>query len=415
MDVRQSPPVSRRIASPRGLHLDRRRVGILAAILLALQVAGLLFVVAGTHGWIVRLSRPTTTDFVSFYAAGSLAAAGKPALAYNRAAHLAAEEKVAGDGIGYQFFNYPPVYLMPFALLARLPYLVSFGLFEAATLAFYLLVGLRILGERGGAALLALLAVPVVFWTIGLGQNGFLTAALFGAATLSIDRRPALSGLLFGLTCYKPQFGLLVPLALAAGGYWRAIVTASATVAALVLLSAAVFGAATWGAFFNAIGAAPATYGSGRILFAGMANPFGGARLLGADAPLAYAVQAVLAAIAAIVVAVVWRRHLSLPIRAAVLCAATLMAAPIALLYDLLVGVVAAAWLMRDRRAPAAAPWEGWVLAVLCLAAIGGPRTGEIWRVPLYPLIALAIFTLAAARAWRERVLRTAPQAFTQS
>jgi peptidoglycan/LPS O-acetylase OafA/YrhL len=91
------------------------------------------------------------------------------------------------------------------------------------------------------------------------------------------------------------------------------------------------------------------------------------------------------------------------------------MAAPIALLYDLLVGVVAAAWLVRDRRAPAAAPWEGWVLVVLCLAAIGGPRTGEIWRVPLYPLIALAIFTLAAARAWREVVLRTAPQAFTQS
>ena len=66
-----------------GDFLDRRRVLILGGVLLALELIVFLFLIAGTHGWIVPLERPTTTDFASFYAAGSLADAGTPALAYN--------------------------------------------------------------------------------------------------------------------------------------------------------------------------------------------------------------------------------------------------------------------------------------------------------------------------------------------
>ena len=66
--------------------------------LLAVQLAALLFIAAGTQGWIVRLDKPTTTDFVSFYAAGALADAGTPALAYDHAAHLAAISTRQSDG-----------------------------------------------------------------------------------------------------------------------------------------------------------------------------------------------------------------------------------------------------------------------------------------------------------------------------
>src|SRR5881394_3243312 len=114
--------------------LDRRRVRAGATILLGLQLAGFLFIVAGTHGWIVPLTKPTTTDFVSFYAAGALANAGTPALAYDHAAHLGAEERVVGAGIEYQYFNYPPVLILLCAALAMLPYLVAFIVFETATL-----------------------------------------------------------------------------------------------------------------------------------------------------------------------------------------------------------------------------------------------------------------------------------------
>jgi alpha-1,2-mannosyltransferase len=42
-----------------------------------------------------------------------------------------------------------------------------------------------------------------VFWTLGLGQNAFLTAALFRGFTLPVDRRPASSGVALGMICYK--------------------------------------------------------------------------------------------------------------------------------------------------------------------------------------------------------------------
>src|SRR5205085_10898883 len=122
----------------------------------------------------------------------------------------------------------------------------------------------------------------VVSWHFGLGQTGYLRAALFGAATLLIDRRPIAAGLLFGTLCYTPQFALLVPLALAAIGQWRAIAAGAASGAAFLLLSLALFGADTWHAWLAAAGSSPAMYGSGRILFAGMANTFGAARLIGA-------------------------------------------------------------------------------------------------------------------------------------
>src|SRR5271163_2542104 len=109
-----------------GAWLNRERVRAYAIILLVIELAVFAFLVAGTHGWIVPLDTPTTTDFVSFYAAGSLTDAGTPALAYDHAAHLAAEEAVAGSGIQYQFFNYPPVYEALFAPIARVPYLVAF-------------------------------------------------------------------------------------------------------------------------------------------------------------------------------------------------------------------------------------------------------------------------------------------------
>jgi alpha-1,2-mannosyltransferase len=386
--------------------LNRRRIGWFCGALLAIQLALFGFIVAGTHGWIVPLPRPTTTDFVSFYAAGALADDGTPALAYDRAAHLVAEEHITAAGIEYQFFNYPPVFILLCAALAKLPYLVAFVVFEAATLVLYLFVATRILGDRSGTALVALCAFPMVFWNIGLGQNAFLTAGLFGAATLLVDRRPIVAGLLFGAVCYKPQFGLLIPLALVAAGQWRTFAAAAASLGALVLASLALFGEATWQAFLAIVGDSHATYESGRILFAGMANPFGAARLLGAGVPLAYGLQAAASLVAAAIVVLVWRRRLSLPTRAATLAAASLVAAPLALLYDLMLGVIAAAWLVRDGDSPAASGWQKIALAGLFALVLSGRGLAEHWHVPAFPLAAVALLAIAGARAWRELARR---------
>src|ERR1700680_3286244 len=300
-----------------GAALDRDRVLTYCRVLLAVEVVGFLFLVAGTYGLIVPLAGPTSTDFVSFYAAGALADAGTAELAYDQAAHDAAEQRATAPGIEYRFFYYPPVFLLLCAALARLPYLLAFLLFEAATLVFYLIVARRILGERGWPVFIPLLAFPGVFWTMGLGQNAFLTAALFGAATLWVDRRPVLAGVLFGALCYKPHFGLLVPVALLAGRHWRASAAAFTSAAVLCGSSLILLGWQTWHDFLAAAAGPTATYESGQITFGGLVSPFGAVLLLGGTRAAAYAVQTGATLAAGFLVAVVWRRGYALPVRAA--------------------------------------------------------------------------------------------------
>ena len=378
--------------------LTRPRVIRCCAVLLVLQIAIFLFLIAGTHGWIVPLERAATTDFASFYAAGVLADAGTPALAYDQAAHYAMEQAVTAPGIEYQFFNYPPVYLILCAGLAQLPYLVAFILFIATTLAFYLAVARRILAGHSVTVFVVLLSFPMVFWTMGLGQNAFLTAALFGLATLLLDRRPIVAGLLFGLLCYKPHFGLLVPVALAAGGYWRSFAAAALGAAALVLASLLLFGWETWHAFLVTASASHAVYESGRILFTGFVNPFGAMRLTGGPVAVAYAVQGAASLAAAGIVFLAWRHRLSLAVRAAVLASATLVAAPVAIFYDLMLGTIAVCWLARDEAHPISAG-EKIFFAAMTLLLLDVRHLGESWHLPVAATASLGLFAIVAARA----------------
>jgi len=383
-----------------GHRLNHDRVIAYSAILLAIEFGCFLFLIAGTHGLIVPLDTPTSTDFVSFYAAGSLADAGRPELAYDRAAHRAAEERATAPGVEYRFFYYPPVFLLLCALLARLPYLVAFVVFEAATLAAYLIVMRCILDERSSVSLVPVLAFPAVFWTLGLGQNAFLTASLFGAGTLCIDRRPITAGLLFGALCYKPHFGLLVPIALAAGGHWRAFAAAFASAAALCMFSLMLFGWATWHDFLSAATTSHATYESGRIAFGGLVSPFGAVLLLGGTSAIAYVVQAGATISASLLVGFVWRSGFALSIRAATLAAATLIAIPVILIYDLTLAGVAVAWLVRARERGELPIWEKAVLAGSLLLLLNPRGLAEVSHIPIAPVVALALVVVVTTRVF---------------
>jgi alpha-1,2-mannosyltransferase len=384
-----------------GDWLDRARILACARILFVVEVAVFLLLIAGTHGWIVPLDHPLTTDFASFYAAGDLANAGTPALAYDQAAHFAAEQRVTEPGIQYQFFYYPPVFLLICALLARLPYLAAFVVFEAASLALYLVVTRRILDEPGRAVLVPLLAFPAVFWTMGLGQNALLTAALFGAGILSVDRRPGWAGVLFGALCYKPHLALLIPVVLVAGRRWQAFAAAAATVAALAIGSAGLFGWETWQAYLGVAADSHATYELGRINLAGMISPFAAARLMGFDVGVAYAIQGLATLTAAALVAFVWWRDQSLELRGASLAAATLIAVPVVLLYDFMLAAVAAAFLIRAARRTGFLPWEKAALALVFVVPLLSLGIGQGWHVPVGPLASLLLLAMTLARVKR--------------
>lgn len=384
-----------------GDWLGRARILAYARILFVIEAAVFLFLIAGTHGWIVKLDHPLTTDFASFYGAGYLADAGQPALAYDQAAHYAAEQHATEPGIAYQFFYYPPVFLLICAALAHLPYLAAFVVFEALSLALYLAVTRRILDEPLSAALVPMLAFPAVFWTMGLGQNALLTASLFGAGLLTVDRRPGWAGMFFGALCYKPHLALLVPVALIAGRRWGAFAVAAATVAALVCASAALFGWETWQAYLGVALDSHATYEFGRINLAGMISPFAAARLIGFDVGAAYAVQGAATAAAAVLVGAIWWRDPGLELRGAALAAATLVAVPVVLLYDFMLAAVAAAFFIRAARRTGFRPWEKAGLALVFAVPLLTLGLGQGWHVPVGPIASLVLLAMIVARSYR--------------
>ncbi|MBS0561633.1 MAG: DUF2029 domain-containing protein [Proteobacteria bacterium] len=387
-------------AAMRGPWPGRPRLLAWSGILLAEEALALAAFALWSAGAFGPGRPPVVSDFVSFYGAGSLALAGMPALAYDQAALTAAEHAIAGPDRALNYFFYPPTFLLLCVALARLPYLLAYAAFQAAGAALWLAALRAVLADARPGWWLPFLAFPALWWSAALGQNAALTAALFGAGTLLIDRRPLLGGALLGLLCIKPHLGLLVPVALAAGGHWRGFAGAALAACALALASALAFGAQTWSAYLDAFVASDSVYATGRIAFAGFVTPFGAARLLGLAAGAAGAVQAAAALAAACFVAAVWRRRAALPLRATALIAGTLLAVPVLLIYDLLALTVAVAWLART---PAGRAWQRWALALPWGVAAFSLAAGLAFRIPLGPLAPLGVLAVCAARAFPAR------------
>ena len=241
-----------------------------------------------------------------------------------------------------------------------------------------------------------IVAFPAIFWTFGLGQNAFLTAALFGGFTLLIDRRPVLAGILFGILTIKPQLGLLVPVVLLFERRWLTIATAAATAAVLVALTAMLFGWSVWIGFWQQVVPQQVwlTETSDGLLYSMVASAFYGARLINLPLSVAWAIQYVVATLA--FAAVVWtyweRRDPALSL--ALLVTATFLFTPYILNYDMVVfGFVVA--LLRDRSDNTMRDhWlliAVWTLPVtMMLSAVG--------RVPLAPIVLIAF---AVRLIWR--------------
>jgi hypothetical protein len=376
--------------------LTGERLRAWCGVLLTLEAVTFAVLIAGTHGWIVPLPAPVSTDFVSFYAAGALAWDGAPALVYDMAAHHAAEQSATEAGIEYQFFFYPPVFLLVLAPLSRLPYLAAFLIFEAVTLALYCAAIRPLLAGRGQGWWLFVLAFPAVFWTLGLGQNSFLTAAVFCAGLLLLDVRPILAGALLGALCYKPHIGILIPVALIAGGYYRTALAAAASVCALVLASLAAFGLAPWAAFIDHFLTSSDIYASGRIDLAGVVTPFAFIRLLGAPSVLASAAQGAVTVIAAALVWQVWRRRGPLAPRAAALLAATTLAVPVLLLYDLMLAQLALLFLLAGRALAGLSVAEKSVIALVFATPFFCRMVGTVTHAQLAPFAAIALLIWAS-------------------
>jgi alpha-1,2-mannosyltransferase len=391
-----------------GRGLTRERIRLWALAVLAASVIGFAFLVVTSDGRNDYQGRPLGTDFSNVYAAGTYVLDGKAAAAFDWPAQHARERQIFGEQTPFYGWHYPPYFLFIAGLLALMPYALALAVWQGATLLLYLGTIWLILRGAPAAArttegplwILLALAFPAVFINIGHGHNGFLTAALIGAGLLTLDRRPILSGILFGLMAYKPQFGVLIPLVLLATGRWRAFLAAGATVAALTLATLIAFGPEVWRAFF-----ASTHLTRIEVLELGgtgwhkIQSLFSVVRMWGGGIPLAYAAQGTLMVALAGALVWLWRSAAAYPLKAAALIVASLLATPYSLDYDFMALAPAIAFLTADGLTRGFGPWQKSALAFAWFMPMIARTIAEQTLVPLGVPAMLLVFVLVLKRA----------------
>jgi alpha-1,2-mannosyltransferase len=381
-----------------GSFITLGRLRVYSILLLAAYAAAIVALLATADGIVDRAGRPLGTDFANIYAAGQLAREGKAALAYDFPAHHAAQKEISGRAdIPYYGWHYPPAFLLLAAALATLPYLAALLLYQAATLVPYLLVVRRIAGRP--EAWLPALAFPAVFVNLTHGHNGFITAALLGGALVMLERRPLLAGVLMGCLAYKPQFGLLIPLVLAASGRWRTFAAATATVLAIAALTWAAFGGDVFAAFWQSLAMTRRVILEGAPGFHKIQSVYAALRLLGVPEAVANAAQMLATLGAAVAVVALWRSAAAFELQAAGLLIATVIATPYALDYDLVVLAPAIAFLAAHGLRRGFAACEASMLAVLWLLPLAARPLAEATGASLTPIALIAALVLVLQRA----------------
>lgn len=380
--------------------LNQRRLRAYPKIFLALYAITIALYLSLSTAMVDPLNRPVGTDFMNVWAAGKMANEGRAAEAYDWDKHRAVQNTALpwhkGVDIPYYGWHYPPMFLMVAALLAMLPYGGALFMWMATTLPLYVATVRRALPTRESIYLA--LAFPAVFINLGHGQNGFITTALIGGGVMLLNTRPYLAGVLFGLLAYKPQFGILIPVALLMGWHWRAIYAAGMTVVLTALASYKFFGEETWLAFFNSL---KLTRGivleQGSTGWEKIQSIFSVARMWGGSVELAYAAQAVFALIAATAVAWAWKQKTDIRLQGAALVTASLLATPYILDYDLVALALPVAWLAACGMEKGFRPWEKTLLMVVFLLPLLSRSLGMLY-LPPGPFVMMLLLVMSLRR-----------------
>jgi hypothetical protein len=369
--------------------LTPERARIYPRLLLAASLGlALIWIVIARDG-VDAAGKPLGTDFVSFWTASQLTLQGRAVEAYDVTAHWGAQKALFGPEVGYAAFFYPPPYLIVCLPLAALPYFWSLIAWLAATGFAYWRVLRAWAGPQFEAAVL--FAFPAFLVNAGHGQNGFLSAALIGAGALVLDRRPVVAGLLFGALVFKPQLALMIPFALIAARRWTTFIVAAATAAAFCAAGYDIWGEAVWRAFFDAAPLARATLERHLVGDEKMQSAFAAVRLLHGPLILAYAVQGAAALLAAAALFWLQRRDFRGPAEGPALIAATLLASPFLLDYDLTLVAFPLAYAARQGLARGFAPFEKSVLLIAYLLPLLSRILAGALLLPIAPPILFAL------------------------
>lgn len=326
-------------------------------VLGALAFAGTALAYLTTISWVAPIPRDSTglvvgRDFLNFWMYGRAAALADPQRFYDPLVYARELSALLWPDYPEQNFSYPPTIMLIAAPFGRLPYMPALLAWTALGLAIFVAAARRHLADR--RALIALTLSPAALFCLMSGQVSLVAAAMLVTIFAWLDRRPVAAGMLIGLLTLKPQLGLLFPVMLIAGGYWRAFLTAVLTALALALLTAALFGPQVWIDFVK-IGMPAQSFvlvDPKLALEPFCPTIYMNLRGIGAGFALAMTVQLVVAAFAA--AAVAWafryRRDASSDLKMALFLACSVCVTPYLLAYDTLALCFAALTLLeRDR------------------------------------------------------------------
>jgi len=355
----------------------------------AAKALGVVFLVVASMALATNVSNAFGADFMSFWAASVLAGGGDPAAAYDVQAHQAVQAQIASME-GLLPFFYPPPFLLLLLPLGLLPYWAAALLWTLVTGAGYLIVARRLLPGSGWLVL----AYPAVIVNVIVGQNGFVTAALFIAGLLSLPKRPFVAGLLFGCLVMKPQLGVLLPLAFIAARQPQAFAGAALSSLGLLFASWLLFGTQTYQAFVGQAHLYGQILADGSVGWHKMASVYASLRLLGAPLALAAALHLTIALAATILLWLVCRRPSDWVTKGAVLAPATLLISPYLYLYDAMILIVPFLWLLGVER-------RRWMLVLLwCVLLIGvGQNWGLNQLINPIPFVSISLLLLVARHA----------------
>jgi hypothetical protein len=382
-------------------HPDSDKFRLLAAILLTVSALyGVAYVaIAVTRGWPAGFG-----DSFALWSWGRFVGEHPAAMIYDPLALRPAQLALGMDtGASYPF-AYPPSFLLLLWPLGQLPGWFAFVALIAATLSLYLWATLG--RHWRSPALLAALAAPTTAIAVVAGQTGFLAAALLAGGLRLTAGSPVMSGVLLGLLSYKPQLGLLVPVALVAARLWRTLAAAALTAVILVIATSLVFGLAIWPSWAAALpGFSRQMAAEGSLIVHLMPTVLGALLQLGVAPATAQLAQWAATAASMAIAWMLFRCGPS-PLAAAGLLVAAPLATPYAFVYDMPLLATAVIWFVAERRRVGDALGTGEV-AVIVLALLSPVTLAA--GTSRFPLAALSLVLLLAAIVRRCGRLRSQP------
>ncbi len=315
--------------------LNFKRVKAWAVIIVTCYTLILIALVTTADGIIDFSGKPVATDFITFYSASRLLQKSLPATLYD-APKLHEEQKlIVNEKVQLFAWHYPPPFMLIVYPLHRCNYYLSWLTWTIITVVPLLIILSMIYHHP--LVVLIFLAFPGTFQNIIHGQNGFLTASLFGAGLWLLKRKPVIAGFLLGSLIYKPHFAIIIVPALIAGKHYKALSGFATAIAFWVTSTVVLWGLSPWLAFIKNIHFASSLLENGALPYFKIPTAFSGAIMIGFSLQQGRIIQLIFTIFALISIIHIWRNSSNESLKYSTLIVATLIASPFAFDYDLVI------------------------------------------------------------------------------